>query len=136
MAMTKEEREEYNSKYYTENSEKIKARIAKYCTENSEKVKIRKALYYEENMERVKAASAKYVAENPEKEKIRCAKYRVENKEKIKLRSVKDITLLSDSYIRRALVVQGFKNEQITPELIELKRITLKTTRLCRQLKN
>ena len=106
MAMTKEERKEYNSKYYAENSEKIKARIAKYCTENSEK------------------------------EKIRCAKYRVENKEKIKLRSVKDITLLSDSYIRRALVVQGFKNEQITPELIELKRITLKTTRLCRQLKN
>ena len=136
MAMTKEERREYNRKYYTENSEKIKARIAKYCTENPEKEKIRRTLYYKENTERVKAASAEYVAKNTEKEKIRCAKYRVENKEKIKLRSVKDITLLSDSYIRRALVVQGFKNEQITPELIELKRITLKTTRLCRQLKN
>ena len=119
--MTKEERKEYNSKYYTENSEKIKARIAKYCTENSEKEKIRKALYYEENREGIKVTRAKY---------------RVENKEKIKLRRVKDVTLLADSYIRRALVVQGFKNEQITPELIELKRITLKTTRLCRQLKN
>ena len=136
MARTKEERREYNRKYYTENLEKIKARQAKFLAENPEKEKIRRALYYKENTERVKAASAKYVAENPEKEKIRCAKYRVENKEKIKLRSVKDITLLSDSYIRRALVVQGFKNEQITPELIELKRITLKTTRLCRQLKN
>ena len=134
--MTKEERREYNRKYFVENAEKIKARQAKFLAENPEKEKIRRALCYKENKERFKAASAKYVAENPEKEKIRCAKYRVENKEKIKLRSVKDIALLSDSYIRRALVVQGFKNEQITPELIELKRITLKTKRLCLQLKN
>ena len=136
MAMTKEERQEYMRKYYTENSEKIKARQAKFLAENAEKEKIRRALYYKENTERVKAASAKYVAKNTEKEKIRCAKYRVENKEKIKLRSDKDTALLSDSYIRRALVVQGFKNEQLTPELIELKRITLKTKRLCLQLKN
>ena len=48
----------------------------------------------------------------------------------------KGIASLSDGYIKDQLRGQGFKNEQITPELIELKRITLKTTRLCRQLKN
>ena len=136
MAKTEEEMREYQRKYYAENSEKIKARAAKFLAENPEKEKIRRALCYKENKERFKAASANYVAKNTEKEKIRCAKYRVENKEKIKLRYVKDRALLSDSYIRRALVVQGFKNEQITPELIELKRITLKTKRLCLQLKN
>lgn len=43
---------------------------------------------------------------------------------------------LSDYYVRRLLKTTGFKAEQITPELIELKCITLKTTRLCQQLKN
>ena len=121
MAWTKEERREYNRKYFVENAEKEKARRAKYYVENAEKAK---------------AGKAKYRAENAEKIKARDAKYYVENAEKTKARIAKDIAGLKDGYVKDKLRRQGFKNEQITPELIELKRITLKTTRLCRQLSN
>lgn len=106
MAKTKEERREYNRKYRAENLEKIKANQAKYCAENPEKIK---------------ASRAKWFAKNAEKEKARRAK---------------SIAELKDVYVEETLRIQGFKKEQITPELIELKRITLKTSRLCRQLKN
>ena len=106
MSMTKEERREYNRKWRAENAEKIKASQAKYCAENAEKVK---------------AYKAEWFAKNAEKEKVRRAK---------------SIAELKDGYVEEMLRRQGFKKEQITPELIELKRITLKTTRLCRQLKN
>ena len=121
MAMTKEERREYSIKYRAENAEKIKAKKAKYRAENAEKAK---------------AGEAKYRAENAEKEKARFRKYRAENAEKIKAKNAKRRDDLKDPYVKDTLRAQGFKNEQITPELIELKRITLKTTRLCRQLKN
>ena len=106
MAWIKEEKREYDRKYRAENAEKIKAEKAKYRAENAEKIK---------------ASQAKYCAENAEK---------------IKARRAKSIAELKDVYVEEMLRRQGFKNEQITPELIELKRITLKTTRLCRQLKN
>ena len=147
MAMTKEEKREYNRKYYADNSErreymrkyyaeKLKEHLAKWYVENAEKVKAASAEYRAENPEKIKTSNAKWRKENAEKVKVARAKWKRNNPEKTKAYSAKDTALLSDSYIRRALVVQGFKNEQITPELIELKRITLKTTRLCRQLKN
>ena len=88
----------------------------------------------------------KYRAENPEKIKAiraKSAKYRAENAEwsaffaeKERARRAKNIAELKDVYVEEKLRQQGFPKESITPELIELKRITLKTTRLCRQLKN
>ena len=53
-----------------------------------------------------------------------------------KANTLRSIENLGNAYVKQRLRTQGLKNEQITPELIELKRITLKTTRLCRQLKN
>ena len=53
-----------------------------------------------------------------------------------KVSTLSSIENLGNAYVKQRLRTQGFKNEQITPELIELKRITLKTTRLCRQLNN
>ena len=110
MAKTKEEKAEYNRKYYIDNKEKIKAHSVKWNAENPEKVKAGDAKHY-----------AKKYAENPEK---------------FKARSTRSVADLKESYIKSKLRQQGFPNESITPELIELKRITLKTTRLCRQLKN
>ena len=121
MARTKEEIREYQRNYRKENVEKAKAYNVKYRAENPEKAKV---------------YSAKYRAKNPEKAKDYSAEYRAENPEKVKARRAKYIGVLKDGYIKELLRQQGFKNEQITPELIELKRITLKTTRLCRQLKN
>ena len=121
MAMAKEERGEYMRKYRAKNKEKLKAKKAKYRAENAEKIKSYRAKWGAENPEKIKASQAEWFAKNAEKEKARRAK---------------SIAELKDGYVEEMLRRQGFKKEQITPELMELKRITLKTTRLCRQLKN
>ena len=91
-------------------------------------------------MAKTKEEKAEYMrkwrAENAEKIKTYNAKYRAKNVENIKTSNAKATSSLVSHYVKRTLVSQGFKNEQITPELIELKRITLKTSRLCRRLKN
>ena len=136
MAMTKEERGEYNRKWRAENVEKIKAKKAKYRAENAEKIKSYRAKWGAENAEKVKASQAKWNAENPEKIKASQAEWFAKNAEKEKARRAKSIAELKDGYVEEMLRRQGFPKESITPELIELKRITLKTSRLCRQLKN
>ena len=78
----------------------------------------------------------KYYAANKEILKAHSVKWNAENPEKVKARSTRSVADLKESYIKSKLRQQGFPNESITPELIELKRITLKTSRLCRQLKN
>jgi len=51
-------------------------------------------------------------------------------------KSPEGIIAIENRDAKRLLRRQGFTLEQLTPELIELKRITLKTERLCRRLKN
>lgn len=41
---------------------------------------------------------------------------------------------LADGYVRSVLMQQGLKREQITPEIIEAKRVQLKLKRAARQL--
>ena len=88
------------------------------------------------NHEKIKAYQKEYRKANL----IKLKEYQYDNRFRItqraKEKQLLEIKNLSDNYIKSKLRRTGFKNEQITPELIELKRITLKTTRLCRQLKN
>ena len=39
---------------------------------------------------------------------------------------------LADRYVKKALREKGFKTNQITPELIEVQRLIIKTKRLCK----
>ena len=65
MPWTKEEKNDYNKKYYEKNKEKIKEHNI-------------------ENKEKIKEYDTKYYIENKEKIKERCKEYYIENKEKIK----------------------------------------------------
>ena len=123
-----------SAKYRAENPEKVKEARAKWIKGNTEKVKSHRAKWLAENPEKYKASRAKWYSGNSEKAKDYSTKWAKENPEKVKGYNAKGVAELKDYYITRQLRMQGFKNEQITPELIELKRITLKTTRLCRQL--
>lgn len=95
--------------------------------------------YRLENIQFIKDINKKYALENKEKLKEYYFKYRLENKEKIteKRRSIgydkKYRADINDTYIKRQLIAQGFKTFEITPELIELKRVIIKTIRLCQQ---
>jgi len=62
-------------------------------------------------------------------------KYDLLNPEKAKERSIKAIKVLGNSYLNKCLTQKGFTKEQITPELIEVQRIIIKTKRLCKTSK-
>ena len=113
MAKTKEEIAEYQRRYYAENKLRL-----------SERIKERRKKYYLKNKEKTSIQVKQWRDNNPEKRKAS------KNKS-----DVKAAASLATPYVIRQLKKQGFPREAITPELIELKRITLKTTRLCRQLK-
>ena len=106
MAQTKEEKKEYAKKWRKENSDKTKEYRRKYYKENLSKFK-------------------EYQKNNPKEYIGKILEYQKKNR-----------VILSDVYIKKRLISQGFVKNQITPELIELKRITLKTKRLCLQLKS
>ena len=78
--------------------------------------------------------------ENKQRHEDLVYSYRVKNLENSLITNrnseKKAIAELKDRYLIKLLKKQGFKKDQITRELIELKRITLKTKRLCLQLKS
>lgn len=88
--------------------------------------------YYEANKELVDA----YFAIIKNKKKSALKQRSKVNRPKLRVYENSRTSALPDSNIRNRLREQGFPKEAITPELIELKRNIIKTTRLCRQLKN
>ena len=134
MAMSKEEKAEYMRKYREANKEKI----------NNQKL-ISNKKFREKNPEYFKESSKKFREKNPEysknKNKINYKKnkeyytkksflYNKENKEKINKNANNRTEKLTDGYVKNKLKQSGFPKESITPELIEVKRIILKTKRL------
>lgn len=124
MVQTKEEKKAYRREYYLLNKEKENAYAKKWNLEND---------VYKKQKEKELRAACK------EENYLRVTFWQKENREKYNTVHKKNAALyrneIAPSYAKDLLKKQGFKAEQITPELIELKRITLKTTRLCRQLK-
>lgn len=102
--MTPAEVKKYNTRYYMENSEKIKATVNKYRLDNLEKIKEsrrkrywknpekyrgRSARWAQDNPEKRNAQAAKWAEDNPDKRKAICAKYVAENPDKVKVSQIK-----------------------------------------------
>ena len=109
MAQTKEERNRVSKEYRAKNIAKVREWDRKKYLKNKENILLR---------------AQKYKTDNPDIIKEGAKKARAKARESLK-----------DYLVIDALVKQGFPKGAITPELIELKRITIKTKRLCRQLK-
>ena len=111
--MNKEEKKEYNRKWYEENKEKISEQKRKYCEENKEKISEQKRKYYEENKEKIKEYNRKYCEENKEKKSEQKRKYYEENKEKI-LKYRKELRLkILDHYCNGNIKCQNCDIEDI-----------------------
>jgi len=108
----------YNKAYYEENKEEKKKRDKAYCEENKEEIRNKKKTYYKENKEEINENAKVYYRENKE-----------ERGEYQRRRVLK----LPDSYIRKLLNNQGIDESLITPEIMELKRATIKVTRIIKQ---
>ena len=114
--------------YYCKECRNIKNKIyhLKYIKNdlNKEKEIKRKSKYYFENKEKCLEKSKKFAKNNPEKVKIWKKKF-----------TDKKIKNLSDTYIINSCF-KIYSHLEIPKEIIELKRIQLKTFRLCQQLQN
>ena len=110
-----------NKLYKLQNPEKIIEYGKLYQLKNKEKVKVWLNTYRLKNLQKVQAAKKRCILKNPEKYKI------IQKKSRIKV-----IAELKDCYIKDKLVRQGFPPNSITSELIEVKRLIIKTQRLCK----
>ena len=120
--------------YYKANPEKIKTAKKAWYKANSEKIKAQKKAYREANIEKVKVLEKAYQEANSEKIKTREKDWRKANHEKVKANKKRITERLPDCIIKTNLKAQGFPPEAITKELIEVKRIIIKTKRLCKTL--
>jgi hypothetical protein len=99
-------------------------------------------LKLKERNERRKEYHTKYKKENRDKANVSVRLHRANNLEQTRLyekqKSKSNTITLSDKYIKNLLRVNGkfMKGINVPKEIIELKRIQIKTHRLCLQLQN
>lgn len=117
----------YCKKYYSENKESLLNYSKIYRSENAEKTRIAQEKYRNENRDSLRS---KYAESGK--------KYRLKYPEKAKLKQKKHIENLNDCIINKALKRTGFSENDIkeNPELIEIRKIIIKTKRLCKTSKN
>jgi len=136
----KEDAKARGRRRYLKHKEEIKEKNKLYYLINKEEIDNRNRIFRINNEDIIKEKNRSYRANNKEVLIKKNKTWREKNKdvliEKQILRDVNNRINLKDTYVRKCLISIGFKREQITPELIELKRITLKTKKLCLQLKN
>ena len=118
------------------NPEKFKEIQKNYRLNNPEKVKEMTKNWYLNNPEKFKEKQKNYLLNNTEKNKENCKNWYLNNIEKIKESNKKVVNELRKGYLIKRLKGKGFKKEQITPELLELQKIIIKTIRLCKTSQN
>ena len=109
--------------------EKNKER-AKELRQNWNKANKEKVL--EQNKKRCK----KWRSNNREKANAKSREYKKKNPEKIKAGEKRRVENCSPCYIKSKLKIQGFIDNQITPDVIEEKRNIIKVKRIIKQIKN
>jgi hypothetical protein len=122
----KGKRGNYNSVWYSKNIQKRKK--YSHIRNSKDDVKVR-----------MKILHKKWKENNPGKHAKLCKEWATKNNDKIKKYGKKVVDEMPDYYIINRLVYcDGFKKEIVIehPEIIETKRLILKTKRLCKTLQN
>ena len=122
-----------NKAYYENNQEEINEKNKTYYKKNKEELKKWYKTYYKKNKEEIKEKNKTYYKKNKEEINEYKKAYRDKNKEKASEYRRERFLKLPDSYIRQLLNNQGIDKSLITPEIMELKRATIKVTRIIKQ---
>lgn len=85
--MTKEEKREYNRKYYQDNKSILKEKAKEYYTNNKDNCVKKQKQYYDDNKEDIKAYQQKYNQKNKEDIKAYKQKWYQKNKDALNERS-------------------------------------------------
>lgn len=109
----------------------------KYRSYNSVKLKEKRKKYYLNNLEKIKKQNKKYQLINSKKIKEKLREYYFNNSEKIKEGKRENIRNLDNSYIKQACRRSlHLSLEQVTPDLIKLKRFSISEHRLLKSLRS
>ena len=136
--------------WYKENSEKLRARWVAYrkanpeeCRAkdtahrraNPEKYKEKSIRKYRANPEKYKEKSIRYYWANHEKSNTRTKKWRQANAEKVKALKAEYIKSMPDSFLKELIYKSsGLSKEQISQEMVEVKRAHLKLARKLKEM--
>jgi len=122
--LNKDRKKESGILYRIENKEKLAKKAKKYALDNPEKSSIASNKHYKKNKIKLDDRTKLFRINNPERA------LEIARKSKTKMKDS-----LSDSYVKSIIVGtnKGMSRLDIPKELIELKRIIIKTERLCRQ---
>ena len=100
-----------------------------FIRNNPDKHKEYKKKFKDENLDWQKKYNNKYYQNHKKKYKELGALWIKKNPEKLKEISLNRASNCTDCYVKGLLKLNGFKKDQITSELIELKRMIIKTKR-------
>ncbi len=84
---------------------------------------------YQKEMARVRNAGKRYRDRLKENDKAYC-QHKAKNADEQRRRRKLRIRILHEAYLRKLLLKQGFEKDEITKELVEVKRLYIKTKRL------
>jgi hypothetical protein len=119
-----------------QNLEKAKESQKKYVKENREKITSYQLKWQKGNIEKSRQYAKNWREKHPDKAKEKWKRYKKKYPEKVKIQKQKSRQELQHSYIKGQLLNKGFKSESITPELIEVQTLIIKTKRLCKTLQS
>ena len=126
--------------HYNLNKETIIEKSKIYRKKNKKEISNRKKKYRKNNLDAITTRFKTYYENNKEKTLNYNKEYRKNNPEKIREIFKKDYQKssenLTDRYIRNIMKRHYGSVKEIPQEIIELKRIIIKTHRLCQQLQN
>jgi hypothetical protein len=126
--------------YYNLKKETIIEKSKIYREKNKKEISNIKKEYRLANLDAMRSKSNNYYKNNKEKSLDANKQYRKNNPEKMKELAKKDYERssqnLTDRYIRNIMKRHYGSVKEIPQEIIELKRIIIKTYRLCQQLQN
>lgn len=127
-----------NKEYHQKHREEISSYFKEYRASHRELLRERSKKYYETHreqiLERQRVSGKSRAWAMAHKEEVK--KWREDNKESIKAKGKEYRASLPLWYIKIQLERQGFSEEDITPELIELKRAQLKLNKLIKSYEN
>jgi len=107
--------------YYERNKETILSKVREYREVNKEKINSRNKAYSKKNRLKLSKITKEWHRSNPDK---------------IKAYKSAAVEELKASYIKSSLIISGFPKESITNELIETKRLIIKTKRYVKSKTN
>ena len=121
--MTKEEKKEYNKKYYLENKDKIRKQNKEYKEKNKEYYKKYQHQYYLKNLNKFKERNTKYYKQNRVKILNQNRQYKKEYYLKLKAKKIKEIVNINKNIVNTLYKKKIKPKKELTEIQIRLKEI-------------